>query len=579
MRTIYVEKISPRSLRSVQKLFRSNEKIDRIIFPQAIDFSAHHYNAEVKYLSELLPKHKLLAFEIMERAMEPILMHIQNLTQMKGMQEAMSKALRFPLFDVATSLALAKNLTPQEELFIVTEWPSVHKLMTKEQFSERVHIENCQSRTRLLLQLFWIILEGYLFAGKCLWNLFKPIRGHLQPSVVGIFANYGTPLDLTASIFEKQKPSEIYFHMSPVLETRTFKGREKEDRKRTIQCLQKKGWNWWVFEDRHPLRALKQAFRATFRAFVMMRDGSLLDLRGLLVRVHLTSERWFYEIHDFLQATHLKLLILSEERSPIGNLIGQTTREYGCKTICMFNGFFNDKDPFLKPPPDFNAWALWGPFHEQVFKDLGVPDEKIYLTGHFRSEKWKELSEKIERPTFNSQKLVLGYFSQVSSCFFPDVRNDLTHLLKQVLALEPSLKLLIKAHPLEDYELLKKQWETVDRARLIPRDGTPYDLLKQATLVIGVNSTTLLESLAAGIPAVLYDPMDTLKVCVEMGACLNLFGAKHPENELVALLNNGGELQEMATQARKAALHCLGKLDGRSIERIHEVIHMLLRGG
>ena len=117
------------------------------------------------------------------------------------------------------------------------------------------------------------------------------------------------------------------------------------------------------------------------------------------------------------------------------------------------------------------------------------------------------------------------------------------------------------------------------------RGGDPLDLLKEATVVCGFNSTSLLEGLAAGVPVVVPHFAEATEAAYEP-FLLDLGGAAHLARDADTLAHllrqhavDGTSVRDLTPASIAALQHWTGNADGRAGARVAAEIVATIDGG
>lgn len=144
-----------------------------------------------------------------------------------------------------------------------------------------------------------------------------------------------------------------------------------------------------------------------------------------------------------------------------------------------------------------NKIITFGDFFSEIIQRTGFWDQGETLSlGNFRMDKFRDLNKNNDMSNyiivFPTQWHVFDYSKKL-----------MIEFEKAVMA-NPKLNIYIKFHPFEPEDHIKWYLNKVksqsDNFKYYTKDDNIYDLLLRANICIGFDSTTLLESLALGIP-------------------------------------------------------------------------------
>ncbi len=216
--------------------------------------------------------------------------------------------------------------------------------------------------------------------------------------------------------------------------------------------------------------------------------------------------------------------IISSERMASGQLAAAC--KLGIKFYETQHGFIDQYhasyiyDAAFKPYKKFmflpQKIIVFGQFTKDLFMESTFWDnEQITSLGSYRVDKQRKFARNISQ--LNNILIITQ-----APCI-----NEIIESIKPLSAYLvefPEVKVFVKPHPLEKESNLSKYKEVINSNQIVLADKllNVFNLLQTADLVIGIYSTTLLESIALGIPTVtmateelpkgIYSKFDTNKL-------------------------------------------------------------------
>jgi hypothetical protein len=208
----------------------------------------------------------------------------------------------------------------------------------------------------------------------------------------------------------------------------------------------------------------------------------------------------------FFRKLKVKVLVVTDQ-SFSGKM--QAANELGIKVIEFQHGLMDEFYPHYTLPKKYRAYrknlalhdkvVVFGEFHRQQILKHGFWDENdIVVTGNTQINEVRNYLESTEQSHLKLRVLfpTQGLYS------FPNTKKVL-HQLGNVNS--DKVEVLIRPHPLEPENCLK-YYRDVTRfssvLKLIEDKVSIFNLIFESDVVLGFDSTTLLEAIAVGKPAV-----------------------------------------------------------------------------
>ena len=518
-----------------------------------------------------IPDAHLKSFRCMNELIDKLESELINASSWHPMQDALRRALMFLLSSVAWSEVVRQHFKKAENFAVVSRWKPFHSYIQSIDASAEYEILDTEPKSKTIAQLLLMIFDSFTYALKCVKNAFVLPEGRFQGARVGFYRFYDSPLDHVQKIQEHLGGENVYVHIAPV----STAGQVVIGTPDEIHDIDRQGWDWWFYKDRHAGRAWKALARDLAWTVYTCMIPRQLGLRIIIRKTLILLRRIAWELEDTFTDSGIEILNNSEENSPRGPLIAGVARKLDRKTLCAFAGFVHPNRPKLRPP-NFDAWTLWGSFQKEMFENQGVPPENIFLTGHLKDEHWIKIQKKSHDTNPSKETLTLLYFSQPTRDFSPDSRSEIAQILKSVLKKNSNTNLIVKPHPAEDTRVLEKLFSDTKRSRIVDSKSDSTDWISKAAIVVGANSTALLEALAMEKPLAVYDKLQHTNDYVSAGAAIDLLNADDPVTKLLSTIQNPERLVTMQKATKGVLDRHLGILDGGAHKRIAGVLRELL---
>ena len=292
-----------------------------------------------------------------------------------------------------------------------------------------------------------------------------------------------------------------------------------------------------------------------------------------------------------LKRTAPRLVVLIDEVDSQGLSLLLACQELSIPTVAIQHGVIHPQhfgyghDPRdhqgPRPFPLPDCTLVYGPYFSEVLQTLGhFPAEKIRVTGNGRFDAMRLVQED---PQFREG---MGLSGQERAVVLvtqplpnPSERAAILEATCRALAGVEHAVLLIKPHPRE-WDLSPYHQAIRDfglaRARVLPGADLGR-LFRHADLSISQSSTSLIESLLLGCPAISLNltGWPELLPYAQSGACHGVARAEDLEGAVRALLE-GGPAADACHAAAPAFLGAmLGPMDGGSTRRIVDIFETI----
>lgn len=169
--------------------------------------------------------------------------------------------------------------------------------------------------------------------------------------------------------------------------------------------------------------------------------------------------------------------------------------------------------------PDCDLMTVSNTKHFDYWRKIGLPSEKLIITGELKTDFWKlkEPNTSSFSNLLNPDKKTILYFAfgktnYVNSIYFPNVKGDWEYLQKahfetlRKLALEnDDIQIVIKdGHSNDINKKFLKYKELIENKKFIilGPGHSAIDLIKYSDLIIGLQTTALIESMFTSKPII-----------------------------------------------------------------------------
>jgi hypothetical protein len=204
--------------------------------------------------------------------------------------------------------------------------------------------------------------------------------------------------------------------------------------------------------------------------------------------------------HAILEKSRPERVVLVEGNSPVDEIIGQVCHSLRIGTVCIQQGW----DSLIQTGfrnMSFTKMLVWGEGFANILKPLN-PNQKILPVGNFHLD--------IEGSVKERQNGSLGFLLQAPARMIPRKSwEDCLNLIERCALYHPSCNIAIREHP--KYPLDE---DTLKRFSRLPnvsvRRGTDQSLMQfldGCKFTVSMYSSTIYESVAAGVPVILLNPI------------------------------------------------------------------------
>lgn len=222
----------------------------------------------------------------------------------------------------------------------------------------------------------------------------------------------------------------------------------------------------------------------------------------------------------------------------------------------------------LMPKPVSDKICVWGNSSREYLLELGVEDEKIEITGSPEFDEHKKFAE-----GFKDKKDKIILFATQS--LYKDINLEVIEEMAKNKKIN-EFEIYVKPHPDEDpvtYKFLEDKFP--DKVFIRPKNENLSYLLTISEVILTVSSTVGLESAVLDKPLICVNFLNEKSMYVNDGIALEV---KNIE-KLVDTINqifNPEISAELSENRVKFVNDCVYGLDGKSVQRISDVINNLI---
>jgi hypothetical protein len=243
-------------------------------------------------------------------------------------------------------------------------------------------------------------------------------------------------------------------------------------------------------------RQLKRELRFKLQAKSLSVDFAL-PLLAYFFTITLFAEAML----DWLSRRRPALLLFTYDRDQYSSLLAACAKASGIKTATVIHGSsFHLPSGYVLPIAQ--KALLWGELQAQIFRAYGLEAARIQLVGlpNIKSSSELDVAEIKKRYQVPSHKKVLLLASQPNAeegRIFSYVTSELSSF--------KGWQVVVKLHPTSFVKGIPEEMRQARGAIILPEECSPPEALGIADVVVGLNSTLLIEASSMGKPLVLVD--------------------------------------------------------------------------
>lgn len=254
-------------------------------------------------------------------------------------------------------------------------------------------------------------------------------------------------------------------------------------------------------------------------------------------------------------------------------------------SINSISKFFGEFKKFLFPLPTYALGlniAVLGPFAKRAYLAMGVPDDKIFITGQPRFDNLvnnsfniQELKKKIgldsdKKIVLLATQPLLGYlWSRQDWEYFNQTIIETVSEIKQA-------QLIIKLHPEEDKRIFQEFLNQKKyNIRLFQKESSLYELLACCDTLVTFNSTVALEAMILGKSVVivnLTNKPDLFPYYVQSQSAILAKNSQQVKEKIEASLFDLKIKKDMQENQKQFLYDQIYFLDGQASKRVFQII-------
>lgn len=230
--------------------------------------------------------------------------------------------------------------------------------------------------------------------------------------------------------------------------------------------------------------------------------------------------------------------------------------------------------------------AVISAFAKKAYVQMGVPPEKIFITGqprfdsiHNKKFNRDELKAELKVPE-NKHLAVLATQPLVGFIWTEKDNEKFIEMVCNAVRKIPKTVLVIKIHPVESIELYQMILKNIkEDSVIVCQDIELYELLNACDILMTVHSTVALEAMIFDKPVITINLMERPDVFpyAESGAAIGVY---RKENLVEAIRNSlfDGEIKSKLAEKRKKFVYEHAYLqDGKASKRVADLIIQLIQ--
>ena len=167
-------------------------------------------------------------------------------------------------------------------------------------------------------------------------------------------------------------------------------------------------------------------------------------------------------------------------------------------------------------PPIGDKFIVWSENKRDFWINTGVKKEEIEIVGQLRSDLLKTLKKKkLNLFTDEKNKPLIVFFTYMLDAYIPkkfyheehfswkELRNESHDILKKIAIKYENINFVIKCHPQQlDIESIKREFQSFKNVKVLAGASISNQLLMNADLVLGFQTTALIEAVALEKPTI-----------------------------------------------------------------------------
>lgn len=231
-----------------------------------------------------------------------------------------------------------------------------------------------------------------------------------------------------------------------------------------------------------------------------------------------------------------------------------------------------------------NYLFLWGEYFKRYYKGKAIYDN-IYITGNPACDKYFTVYRKKNYTYYKilnispDKKIVVFCTQVIDKMFGNKAFTKVISIIKRTVVVNKKYYFIIKVHPREDIEKYKKTFRDLNENNYkIVKNMNLYDLYKITDVQASVSSYSSFEAVASGIPIIIINPNNKLKVFDPFNNEIELRASTSEElNDQLKKCLTEEYKKEFKFRRRKFLKSRLTYLDGKCGERVADKIREIIQ--
>ncbi len=231
-----------------------------------------------------------------------------------------------------------------------------------------------------------------------------------------------------------------------------------------------------------------------------------------------------------------------------------------------------------------NYLFLWGEYFKRYYKGKAIYDN-IYITGNPACDKYFTVYRKKNYTYYKilnispDKKIVVFCTQVIDKMFGNKAFTKVISIIKRTVVVNKKYYFIIKVHPREDIEKYKKTFRDLNENNYkIVKNVNLYDLYEITDVQASVSSYSSFEAVASGIPIIIINPNNKLKLFDPFNNEIELRASTSEEfNDQLKKCLTEEYKKEFKFKRRKFLKSRLTYLDGKCGERVTNKIEEIIQ--
>jgi hypothetical protein len=191
-------------------------------------------------------------------------------------------------------------------------------------------------------------------------------------------------------------------------------------------------------------------------------------------------------------------IVLPEGNAPVGELVNQVAKTLSIPTVCVQQGWAPVVHPGFRNM-SFTCMCVWGEGFKEILARYN-PDQHFAVTGN-------HMVTRIQQTDALNRRAVSFFLQKGHHLMTPVAWREMLRLISWTASTFPESEVLVREHP--SAPLTESEVAEIARSpnvQMVPAEHMTLDaVLGRSTITVAMDSTTLLESTAAGVVPVILN--------------------------------------------------------------------------